>query len=379
VPSFAPKTSSYHVQEATGVASVTVTATPTAPSVMLSINNVASAPGHPSAPIKLDPTKASESVLVKVTSMDGKTSLTYTIIIAMPPSPPPAPPPPPPPPPDPHAHDATLSSLKISSGALTPTFDSRTVEYKAVAALGVSSVTVTALPTDHGAMLAVNNVAAAPGQPSSSIKLSTSKPTPVAVVVTATDGKTTETYTVMYSMAHAPPGPPPDVSLRALTVSKGELTPKFSPTVFEYKAAEPQGTKAISVTATPRVPGCIVAVNNLAVAPGTATAPIQLSGTSTMITIKVTSADVTTNSTYKITAQVAGGSEKTDASLKSLAPSTGKFQPAFDPTTTSYGMQLSRNLSSITLTGTTNADGATMTSGAPVLLSIRTSRPPQCS
>lgn len=209
VPSFSPQHISYQAQEEKGVSSVTATATPTASKVMLSVNNVATAPGQPSAPIKLDPSKSSQSVVAKVTSIDGKDSKTYTVSITKAPTPPPAPPAPPP---DLHAHDATLSSLKVSSGALMPAFDSRTLEYKANAAVGVTSVTVTALPTDHGALLAVNNVAAAPGQPSSGIKLSKSQPTPVAVVVTASDGKTTETYTVMYSMAHAPPGPPPDVS-----------------------------------------------------------------------------------------------------------------------------------------------------------------------
>lgn len=168
------------------------------------------------------------------------------------------PPAPPPPPPDPHAHDATLSSLKVSSGTLVPPFDIRTIEYKAQAAVGVTSITVVAVPTDHGALLAVNNVAVGPGQPSSSIKLSKSKPTRVAVVVTASDGKSMETFTVMYSM---------------------------SP-----------------------------------------------------------------------------GDEQTDASLKSLVPSISRFQPAFSPTGVSYGMTLSKTTPSITLTGTTNAVGATMTS-----------------
>ena len=339
VPDFSPKTRSYRVQEAKGVSTVTVTATPTASSSMLSINNMASAPGQPSTPIKLDPSKSSESILVKVTSQDAKNTKIYTLIIVMPPAPPP---PPPPPPPDPHAHDATLSKMTLSSGKLQPVFDSRTIEYKATADADVSSVTVTALPTDHGAMLAVNNVAAAPGQPSSSVKLSYSKATAVAVVVTASDTKTTQTYTVMVSMAKAPPGPPPDVSLKALSLSAGSLTPKFSPQVYAYTVAEAHGTAKISVTATPKVPTCIVAVNNLAVAPGTPTAPIPLSGASTMIRVVVTSADVTTNRTYTIDASVAGGNDRTDASLKSLKPSMSSFQPAFSPTTTSYGMSLQR-------------------------------------
>ena len=65
---------------------------------MLSVNNVATQPGRPSAPIALDPSKSTQSIEVKVTALDGKTSATYTIAVQSAPKPPP---PPPPPPPDP--------------------------------------------------------------------------------------------------------------------------------------------------------------------------------------------------------------------------------------------------------------------------------------
>ena len=250
-----------------------------------------------------------------------------------------------------------------------PAFDSRTFEYKATAAEGITSVTVTALPTDHGALLAVNNVAAGPGQPSSSIELSKSQPTSIAVVVTASDRKTTKTYTVMYSMWHAPPGPP-DVELKALTLSKGTLSPKFSPTTYTYNASEAQGTAEISVTATPKVASCLVSVNGLQQAAGAPTAPIPLSGSSTAITVVVTSADVRANQTYLVVAQVKGGDEKTDASLKSLTPSVSTFQPQFSPTTLAYGMNLPRSTMSITLTGETKASGTCDAFLAPLVVLI---------
>ena len=123
------------------------------------------------------------------------------------------------------AHDATLQSLKLSSGSLSPTFDPRTLEYKATAAAGVKSVTVTALPKDHGALLAVNNVACPAGAPSSPVELAPHKPTAVAIVVTASDTKSTSTYTVMVSMPSAPEVKP---QLKALTISKGTLVVSVS-------------------------------------------------------------------------------------------------------------------------------------------------------
>jgi len=86
-------------------------------------------------------------------------------------------------------------------------------------------VTVTALPKDHGALLAVNNVACPAGAPSSPVELAPHKPTAVAIVVTASDTKSTSTYTVMVSMPSAPEVKP---QLKALTISKGTLVVSVS-------------------------------------------------------------------------------------------------------------------------------------------------------
>ena len=72
----------------------------------------------------------------------------------------------------------------------------------------------------QGALLAVNNVACPAGAPSSPVELAPHKPTAVAIVVTASDTKSTSTYTVMVSMPSAPEVKP---QLKALTISKGTL------------------------------------------------------------------------------------------------------------------------------------------------------------
>ena len=131
---------------------------------------------------------------------------------------------------------------------------------------------------------------------------------------------------------------------------------------------------------------CLIAVNNLAVASGMPTPPIPLSGKSTTVTVTVTSADTLANSTYTLSISSAGGNDQTDgtmvilslcrafffsfnlesitiaAALASLAPSVSKLTPAFSPTTSSYGITLPRTQGSITLTASTHAAGATMTS-----------------
>lgn len=52
-------------------------------------------------------------------------------------------------------HATELTALTISSGTLTPSFDTDVTEYSASVANSVTSVTVTATPTDSGATVSV--------------------------------------------------------------------------------------------------------------------------------------------------------------------------------------------------------------------------------
>jgi gliding motility-associated-like protein len=88
-------------------------------------------------------------------------------------------------------------------------------------------------------------------------------------------------------------------SLSALSVSSGTLSPVFAPGTLTYSA---QALNSIMVTPTTADPAATVTVGTLgAVASGTASGSITLTGNSTIIPVVVTSGDGSTTTTYTLT------------------------------------------------------------------------------
>lgn len=87
---------------------------------------------------------------------------------------------------DSSSKDASLSSLTISPGTLTPSFSSDVTEYTAAVSSDVTSITVSAPAKDSGAKVAV----------SGNDDLKDGENT-ITCTVTAEDGETTKTYTIV--------------------------------------------------------------------------------------------------------------------------------------------------------------------------------------
>ncbi|NOU87684.1 hypothetical protein GC102_18170 [Paenibacillus sp. LMG 31460] len=98
--------------------------------------------------------------------------------------------------------NANLSSMAVSGLTLSPSFDTRTFSYTASVANGVTLVTVTPTISDSNATVKVNRTAVTSGLSSGAISLNVGI-NPITVVVTAQDGKTTQTYTVIVTRAEA--------------------------------------------------------------------------------------------------------------------------------------------------------------------------------
>ena len=96
--------------------------------------------------------------------------------------------------------DASLSSLAVSSGNLSPVFSSSTTSYMYSVDNSVSSLAVTPTVNQVNALVKVNGVTVTSGQPSTSINLSVGSNT-ISVLVTAENGTTTNTYTISVTRA----------------------------------------------------------------------------------------------------------------------------------------------------------------------------------
>lgn len=88
--------------------------------------------------------------------------------------------------------DATLSDLSASGIVLAPIFNSRTTNYTASVANSVSSTTITVVPANSLSTVAINGLTGTAREVSLSVGSNT-----VTVLVTAEDGTTTETYTIV--------------------------------------------------------------------------------------------------------------------------------------------------------------------------------------
>ena len=120
--------------------------------------------------------------------------------------------------------DATLSALALSGVTLSPAFDADTETYTASVANSVATTTVTAMATDAGATVAVTPSTDADAVTSGhQVNLGVG-PTTITATVTAEDGMTTKTYTVVVTRAQTctvPIGGIWGACLTAATISSG--------------------------------------------------------------------------------------------------------------------------------------------------------------
>ena len=131
-------------------------------------------------------------IIIVVTAEDGNTAKTYTVTVsrAAPPL----------------SADATLSGLTLS-GVNFGNFDPATTGYTASVGNDVDETTVTPTTNDDGATYAVKLGDAV--DEDGTVELSVGS-NAVSVVVTAEDGKTTNTYTVTVTRAEQPPPSSPE-------------------------------------------------------------------------------------------------------------------------------------------------------------------------
>ncbi|MBV8388274.1 MAG: cadherin-like beta sandwich domain-containing protein [Mucilaginibacter sp.] len=343
-PAFASGTTTYTANVTNATTSITVTPTSTVPTATVMVNGspVASGTSSGAIPLVVGP----NTITVVVTAQDGVTSSTYTITVTRAPS-----------------SIATLSNLTLSSGSLTPTFASGTINYTASVANAITSIAVTPTTTDATATVKVNGFTVISGNASGAINLSVGANT-ITTVVTAQDGTTTDTYTVIVNRA-----PSSIATLSNLTLSSGSLAPVFASSTTSYTTGVSNATTSITVTPTVTDPTATVTVNGKAVISGSASGAISLAIGPNTVTVVVTAQDGTTKDTYTV---VVTRTASSTATLSNLTISSGTLAPNFNTSVTSYAVSVPNAVGSVTVTptatdanATITVNGATVASGSP--------------
>jgi hypothetical protein len=201
--------------------------------------------------------------------------------------------------------NADLVSLVPSVGTLTPGFGSATTNYGASVSNATASITITPTVAESHATVTVNGISVASGAASQAINLNPGANT-ITTVVTAQDGNTTKTYTLVVTRTATANT---NADLASLVLSAGTLTPAFASGTTSYAAGVPNGTTTIAVTPTVVDDTATVTVNGVVVASGAASGTINLLVGPNVITTVVTAQDGTTTRTYTLTVTRSGGPE----------------------------------------------------------------------
>ncbi|MBE5818334.1 MAG: cadherin-like beta sandwich domain-containing protein, partial [Clostridiales bacterium] len=230
--------------------------------------------------------------------------------------------------------DATLKELGLSTGTLSPVFNSATTEYTVTVPYNVESITFTPVANHSFAILSgeYNNVVLTEGVAKD-----------VVIKVTAQAGGEPKEYKVTVTRQKCT-----DNTLKGLTTDKGQLSPAFSSSVVDYTINVPYEIDKITLT------------------------PVANHATATLSSDYTNKALAVGNNTIEIIVKAQDGTEKkytvtvvraeasTDATLKELGVSEGTLSPKFNSATEKYTVNVPYKVSTITITAKVNHSKATM-------------------
>jgi gliding motility-associated-like protein len=343
-PVFASGTNSYTASVSNTTASVTVTPTVADATATVKVNGTTVTSGSASGAIPL--TVGSNTITTVVTAQDGITQQTYTVTVTRTGS-----------------ANAALSALALGAGTLSPVFASGTNSYTASVSNATTTITATPTVADANATIKINGTAVANGSASGAIPLTVGSNT-ITTVVTAQDGITTQTYTVIVTRAGSA-----NAALSALALSTGTISPAFAAATTAYTASVSNATTSLTLTPTVADANATIKVNGTTVTSGSASGAIPLTVGSNIITTVVTAQDGITKQTYTITVTRGAAS---NANLATLTISSGTLSPVFASATSSYAASVSGTTTSITVTPTLSdlnasikVNGSAVTSGNP--------------
>lgn len=248
--------------------------------------------------------------------------------------------------------DATLSSLKISNGTLSPAFAPATIGYSASVVNTITSITLTPTVNDPAATVSVGGAPVTSGSASGAIMLSVGA-NAIPVVVTGSDHTTTKTYTVTVTR-----GPSTNALLGSIsTTPTATLVGTTGSGYLNFNASVPNTVTSIQVTPTAKDPTATIKVNGTAVTSGTLSQAIALAVGQTVITTVITAQDGVTTKTVIITVTRAAAANVT---LSKLSMSVGTLSPAFTSANISYTSNFANTVASVAVTPTATDPASTI-------------------
>lgn len=158
------------------------------------------------------------------------------------------------------------------------------------------------------------------------------------ITLTVDDG--TETSEISFDLAAN------NLYLTNLTTSLGALDPSFSRSTLDYTVRYSSGS-SVRITPTSADPTTTITVNGVAVASGTASAPISLASSGGVVDVVVTAPSTGASKTYTIIFQRRSSDISTNARASSISISPGELSPLFNAEFTRYHATVPNNVTSV--------------------------------
>ncbi len=286
----------------------------------------------------------------------------------------------------PASSNADLSSLEVSGYELDPAFDASTTDYTVSVSSEVYGVEIFAATADINATLEINGneVSSGEGQTVDNLDVGDNE---AAVVVTAEDGTTVKTYTIIITRAEAEieePAPADseissDADLNSLSVAEYELIPDFEAGTTGYAVSIPNDVESVDITATTADENASLTIAGTAAISGSAQTVGDLAEGDNIVDVEVTAEDGNTVQTYTITITRAepalqllaleASEVSSNADLSSLALTDYAIDPAFGSETTGYTAEVPNEVDSVEITATVADANATLTIGGAAAVS----------
>lgn len=332
-PAFSQSTLSYTASVPYGTTSVRLKPTVAESHATVKVNGTTVASGSFSTSIPVSP--GANSINAVVTAEDGTTS-SYTVVVTRAAA----------------SSNAKLSALLVDSQTIAPDFAQNTLSYTASVPFATTTVRIKPTVADSTATVKVNGTTVSSGTLSGAIELVQGANT-ITTVVTAQDGTTKGTYTLVVTRSAANT----NANLSALSLNGITLSPVFASGTASYTATVPYSVGSYSVTATTSVSTSTVKVKGANATSGVATSASSLSVGQNAIAIVVTAQSGTTK-TYNVTITRTAASSV--ATLSAFAPGSGAFNETFATATLNYTQKVANSVSKIKVRATSTSDKATV-------------------
>ncbi|GHS85072.1 hypothetical protein FACS1894201_04380 [Bacteroidia bacterium] len=321
-PAFDPDTLSYTVTVENSVTTVLFTATKNVATQDIDYN------GYVGGLVPNLAEGNANILSITVTAENGDTRTYQITIIRLPPS-----------------TIATLDTITVSVGNLSPAFRSDSLNYTVTVANNVHVLTIAAITTYR------NAVVSGGGIKNLIVGVNT-----YDLIVTAENG-TTRTYQVKVIREA-----PNDVTLYDISVNAGFLTPNFHTDSLHYMVNVPKNQSSIELTIVKNDVGQTITING--VAPALA---YTLVAGDNEFRIVVTAEDLVTTRTYTVNVVRAA---PIPLLLRDITVSTGMLTPAFDSTKTDYEVIVPNITTNITLTAVKASNNHTIIGDGPKSLLV---------